>query len=177
MPRDDGHPNGNHLGRDVAVRTPSDRGSVPGDCRPIAHGARRTAMPDVRHQVLVDHSEGRSALVDIMRRSGAFEIRMAHLATGDYLIANEVLIERKSVADLAASLVDGRLFPQVARLAHSSYRSLLLIEGSTSTSMPDVHPHSLEGALVSIAALGAFRCCMHPMRSNRCGCSASSPIK
>lgn len=110
-------------------------------------------MPDVIHQVAVDHSEGRSALLDAVRRNGAFEVRMAHLASGDYLIDNEVLIERKSVADFAASLIDGRLFPQVARLAHSCYRSLLLIEGPTPTSIPDVHPHSLEGAIVSIAAM------------------------
>ena len=110
-------------------------------------------MADSVHQLAVDHSESRSALLDAVRRSGTFEVRMAHLATGDYLIDNEVLIERKSVADFAVSLVDGRLFPQVARLAHSGYRSLLLIEGPTPTAVPDVHSHSLEGALVSIAAM------------------------
>jgi hypothetical protein len=80
-------------------------------------------MRDGVHRIAVDHSEERS------------------------------LIERKSAADLAASLVDGRLFPQVARLAHSNYRTLLLIEGSMPPSIPDVHPHSVEGALVSIAAM------------------------
>jgi DNA excision repair protein ERCC-4 len=110
-------------------------------------------MPDLVHQVAVDHSESRSALLDAVRQSGVFEVRMAHLATGDYLIDDKVLIERKSVADFAASMVDGRLFPQVARLAHSCYRSLLLIEGPTPTLIPNVHPHSLEGALVSIAVM------------------------
>jgi ERCC4-type nuclease len=61
--------------------------------------------------------------------------------------------ERKSLSDFAAPLIDGRLFPQMARLAHSRYRSLFLIEGPTPASIPDVHPHSLEGALVSIAAM------------------------
>lgn len=110
-------------------------------------------MSDLVHQVTVDHSERHSALLDAVRRSGAFQVRMARLATDDYLIGNDVLIERKSVADLAASLIDGRLFPQVARLAHSGYRLLLLIEGLANTSIPDMHPHSLEGALVSIAAI------------------------
>src|SRR5262245_37802861 len=110
-------------------------------------------MADSAHQLQVDHSEGRSALLAAARRSGTFEVRMAHLETGDYLIDDEVLIERKSVADFAVSLIDGRLFPQVARLAHSGYRSLLLIEGATPAAVPSVHPHSLEGALVSIAAL------------------------
>lgn len=110
-------------------------------------------MPDSLHQLAVDHTEARSALLNAVRRSGTFEVRMAHLATGDYLIDDEVLIERKSIADLATSLIDGRLFPQVARLAHSRYRSLLLIEGPTPASIPDVHSHSLEGALISIAAM------------------------
>jgi DNA excision repair protein ERCC-4 len=110
-------------------------------------------MPDLVHQLAVDNSEARSALLEAVRRTGSFEVRMGDLPTGDYLIDNEVLIERKSVADFAASLIDGRLFPQVARLAHSRYRSLLLIEGPTPTGSPDVHPHSLEGALVSIAAM------------------------
>jgi Fanconi anemia group M protein len=108
---------------------------------------------DVVHQVAVDHSERRSALLDALRRAGTFEVQMTHLATGDYLIDNQVLLERKSIADFAASLVDGRLFPQVARLAHSRYRSLLLIEGPPLTSITGVHSHSLEGTLVSIAAM------------------------
>jgi DNA excision repair protein ERCC-4 len=110
-------------------------------------------MPDLAYPILVDHSESHSALLAAMRRSGAFDVRMVHLVTGDYLIANEVLVERKSVADFATSLIDGRLFPQVARLSHTCYRSILLIEGPPSTSMPDVHLHSLEGALISIAVM------------------------
>lgn len=110
-------------------------------------------MPDLVHQLAVDYAESHSALLDAVRRSGAFEIRMTRLATGDYLLDNEVLLERKSIADFAASLVDGRLFPQVARLAHSRYRSLVLIEGPMPAVIPDVHPHALEGALVSITAM------------------------
>jgi DNA excision repair protein ERCC-4 len=110
-------------------------------------------MSDSIHQLVVDHSEGRSPLLDAVLRSGSFDVRMARLEVGDYLIDNEVLIERKSVADFAASLVDGRLFPQVARLAHSRYRSLLLIDSPTPAVTSNVHPHSVEGALVSIAAM------------------------
>lgn len=105
-------------------------------------------MPESVHQLAVDHSESRSELLDAVRRSGAFEVRMVHLATGDYLIDDQVLIERKSVVDFTASVVDRRLFPQVARFAHSRYRSLLLIDGPTPSSIPGVHPHSLEGARV-----------------------------
>jgi len=69
------------------------------------------------------------------------------------LIDDRVLVERKTHADFVASLIDGRLFPQVARLARSEYRSLMLIEGSARPHGPDVHPYSVEGALVSIAVM------------------------
>ena len=109
--------------------------------------------PNSVHQLVVDHSERHSALLDAVRRSGCFDVRMDRLATGDYLVNGEVLVERKTILDLAASLVDGRLFPQVARLAHGPYRSLILIEGPAPCSSPDVPQHSIEGALVSISAL------------------------
>src|SRR5260370_622004 len=110
-------------------------------------------MPGPIHQIHVDHSEKESAFLGVVQRSGDFDVRMVRLTTGDYLIDNEALIERKTVADFVASLLDGRLFPQAARLAHSQYRSLLLIEGPPPASIPDVHPHALEGALVSLAAM------------------------
>ena len=67
-------------------------------------------MADLLHHVAVDHSEARSALLDAVRRSGAFDVRMVHLATGDYLIDNEVLIERKAAADFPRRWLTGACF-------------------------------------------------------------------
>jgi Fanconi anemia group M protein len=111
------------------------------------------AMSAPAHQLSVDHSERHSALLEAVRRSGTFDVRMVHLDRGDYLIDDDVLVERKTIGDFVASLLDGRLFPQAARLAHCRYRSVLLIEGPKPPSMPEVHPHALEGALVSLAAM------------------------
>jgi Fanconi anemia group M protein len=110
-------------------------------------------MSDQRHRVQADHSERDAPLLELLRQAGDFDVRMARLTVGDYLINDEVLIERKTLADFAASLVDGRLFPQAARLARDDHRSLMLIEGPPATSMPDVHPHAIQGALVSLAAM------------------------
>lgn len=55
------------------------------------------------HQLSVDHSERHSALLEAARRSGAFDVRMVHLDTGDYLIDDEVLIERKTIGDFVAA--------------------------------------------------------------------------
>jgi ERCC4-type nuclease len=133
------------------------------------------STPDSVQRLVVDHSERQSPLVDAVRRSGWFDVQMDRLAAGDYLVNGEVLVERKTIRDLAASLIDGRLFPQVARLAHSRYRSLLLIEDPAPSSRPDVDPHSVEGALVSIAAFGGSRCCIRPIPNNLHACSGSSP--
>ena len=93
-------------------------------------------MSDQRHRVQADHSERDAPLLELLRQAGVFDVRMARLTVGDYLINDEVLIERKTLADFAASLVDGRLFPQAARLARDDHRSLMLIEGPPTTSMP-----------------------------------------
>jgi len=110
-------------------------------------------MADRRHRLQIDHAERHARLVDLIRESDAFDVHMARLAVGDYLIADEILVERKTAADFATSLVDGRLFPQAARLAHSPYRSVVLIESTPVTLMPDVHPHAIQGAIVSLAAM------------------------
>lgn len=109
--------------------------------------------PQSVHRLVVDHSERHSALLDAVRRTGWCDVQMGRLATGDYLVDGQVLVERKTIRDLAASLIDGRLFPQVARLAHSPYRSLFLVEGPAPSSLPDVHQHAVEGALLSIVAV------------------------
>jgi hypothetical protein len=55
-------------------------------------GAHRTTMdvwrpwPHGEYRELADHAESGSALLDAVRRSGVFDVRMVHLATGDYLI-------------------------------------------------------------------------------------------
>ncbi len=76
------------------------------------------------HQLAVDFSERGAKLVDLERQCGSFDVQMVRLPTGDYLIDKAVLVERKTYADLATSLADGRLFPQAAVLAQSPHVQL-----------------------------------------------------
>lgn len=105
------------------------------------------------HELQVDFSEARAALPELARLSGLFIVRMVRLPAGDYLINDRVLVERKTFADFANSLSDGRLFPQAERLARSPLRSVILIEGPRPSLMPDVNPHALKGAAVSLAVM------------------------
>ena len=116
-------------------------------------GASTVARRDrvVRHELRVDPSERHSALLELARQCDAFDIRMEHLTVGDYCIDRGIVVERKTHADFALSLVDGRLFPQAARLARCPHRPVILLEGPRPARMPDVHPHALKGAMVSLA--------------------------
>lgn len=115
--------------------------------------AHAAAVPPRRHQLRVDFSERNAAVLDLARACDDFDVHMARLPIGDYFIGGGVVVERKTYADFATSLVDGRLFPQAAALARSPCRPVVLLEGPKPARMPDVHPHALTGAIVSLAVM------------------------
>jgi ERCC4-type nuclease len=101
----------------------------------------------------VDFSERHARVLDLARQCGDFDVQMDCLKIGDYFIGGGVVVERKTYADFAMSLADGRLFPQAAALARSPHRPVVLLEGPKPMKMPDVHRHALMGAIVSLAAM------------------------
>ena len=105
------------------------------------------------YQLRVDPSERNAVLLDLLRQSADFEVRMEHLTVGDYDIDGGITVERKTYADFATSLIDGRLFTQAAILARRPQRPVILLEGPRPSRMPDVHPHALKGAMVSLAVM------------------------
>ena len=106
-----------------------------------------------RHELLIDSAERHAALVELARRSDDFTVRIERLPVGDYWIDRGVVVERKSYADFALSLADGRLFPQAAKLARCPYRPVVLLEGPRPLRMPEIHPHALKGAMASLAVM------------------------
>ena len=115
--------------------------------------ADATGVPPRRHQLRVDLAERNAAVLGLARECEDFDVQMVHLPIGDYFIDSGVVVERKTYADFATSLVDGRLFPQAAALARSPHRPVVLLEGPKPLRMPDVHPHALKGAIVSLAVM------------------------
>ena len=66
--------------------------------------------------IRVDHREARNGLVGLLAGDTAWALSFSHLAIGDYLIDERLLIERKTLIDLAQSIKDGRLFAQALRM-------------------------------------------------------------
>jgi ERCC4-type nuclease len=106
-----------------------------------------------RHDLVIDPSERHAALVDLVSQCGDFDVRIERLAVGDYCLDRGIVVERKTYADFAVSLADGRLFRQAARLARCPHRPIILLEGPRPQRMPEVHPHALKGAMASLAVM------------------------
>lgn len=70
-------------------------------------------------------------MVDRLRQVKNLDVRVTTLETGDYLVHEKLVIERKTAADLVASVIEDRkrIFNQVERLVGSGIRFVLLVEG------------------------------------------------
>ena len=73
------------------------------------------------------------------------------LEIGDYILSEDVAVERKESNDFIQSMIDGRLFDQLAALRSTYRRPVLIIEGEQITGIRAVRPESIYGALASIA--------------------------
>ena len=97
--------------------------------------------------IVVDRREGGSAIVELLEGMGA-RIDLRSLKVGDYVVSDEVAVERKTVADFAASIVDRRLFSQARAMKEAYARPLLLIEGGGQQPR-GVSREAIRGALIS----------------------------
>ncbi|WP_048146523.1 DEAD/DEAH box helicase [Pyrococcus abyssi] len=99
-------------------------------------------------KVVVDSRELRSEVVKRLKTLGV-KIEVKTLDVGDYIISDEVAIERKSANDFIQSIIDGRLFDQVKRLKDSYPRPVVIVEGQL-YGIRNVHPNAIRGAIASI---------------------------
>ena len=80
-------------------------------------------------RIIVDEREKKSGIPDLLRKIG-LNMEIKTLAVGDYIVAPETVVERKSIRDLMSSIFDGRLFDQCSRLKEHFKSPLLLMEGN-----------------------------------------------
>jgi ERCC4-type nuclease len=99
--------------------------------------------------LIVDSRETNSSIPALLRKAGV-EVEQQELATGDYRIG-EILIERKTATDLAASILDGRLFGQVEALCMASSRPMILLEGDIRGIRSEMNEAALPGAISALA--------------------------
>lgn len=102
--------------------------------------------------IKVDFRESPSGIVETLIEKG-LTVSVDHLACGDYLINETITIERKTGHDFLASIIDGRLFSQVALLKKQSDHPLVLIEGNPFKTDININDSAIRGAILSIQAI------------------------
>ncbi len=105
---------------------------------------------DTTIQVIMDHRETRSNVARSLERMG-IELSMERLEVGDYIVSDRTAIERKAAGDLVSSLLDRDLFRQIADLAKSFEKPILIIEGEGLFTTRRLNPNAIYGTLASIA--------------------------
>ena len=100
--------------------------------------------------MLFDHRELRSGIPDALAAAG-IDVVPEQLPAGDYVISDRLVVERKTGADLAASIKDRRLFEQVTRLKASFEAVVLVVEGDP----VHISEASWQGALARALGSGA----------------------
>jgi len=72
------------------------------------------------------------------------------LSIGDFIISDRTAIERKTVEDFVASIIDGRLFEQISNLKSAYEMPVLLIEGESFQTSRNIAPEAVMGAVASV---------------------------
>lgn len=80
-------------------------------------------------RIIVDERERKSGIPDLLKAVG-LNLEMKTLPVGDYIVAPETVVERKSIRDLLSSVFDGRLFDQCSRLKEHFEYPVILMEGN-----------------------------------------------
>lgn len=100
-------------------------------------------------RIVVDANESRSGLADLLQAQWD-EVEVRRLSVGDVAIGDRIVVERKTTADLAASLADGRMFGQARRLVVAALRPLVIHEGDGTDLTRRIDPGACRGAVLAL---------------------------
>jgi len=82
------------------------------------------------------------------------DVSIRRLPIGDYQIGSRVIVERKTIKDFAISIVDGRLFRQMIRLANSTSQGVLILEGTAADTVDlKITRECMQGALITVSLI------------------------
>ena len=106
--------------------------------------------------IFADDREKRSGLIKLLTDEG-MDVIIRRLPCCDYIINNEISIERKTGRDFLVSILDGRLFKQARIMKKSLPRPLFLVEGNPFHVDMDFTPESIRGVILSLQVIVTSR--------------------
>jgi len=98
--------------------------------------------------IIADNREKGSGVPNLLINKN-IDVKMAQLSIGDYMINDEIVIERKTKDDFVQSIIDGRLFAQCADLRKTGMIPLIIMEGNPYKTRHYISPEAIKGALLA----------------------------
>ncbi len=102
--------------------------------------------------IVADDRERPSGIIDELSARGDVSLQVRRLDVGDFVVGECLVVERKTHADLAKSIVDSRLFRQAGVISSCTLRPVLIVEGDASDSGYGAHVtrDAIQGALITV---------------------------
>ncbi|UCE52212.1 MAG: hypothetical protein JSV31_23590, partial [Desulfobacterales bacterium] len=111
-------------------------------------------LNDKHIDVIADDREHKSEVIKSLLGMKNVTVKVKRLSIGDYFIDNRLVFERKTLNDFAKSIIEGRLFIQAIRLASATYKSVLILEGtSKDLNETGVRREAMQGALITVCLI------------------------
>ncbi|MGD8267843.1 MAG: ERCC4 domain-containing protein [Desulfobacterales bacterium] len=105
-------------------------------------------------KITIDDREQSSGVPQALASMDKVTTVIKRLSIGDYEVDGRLLIERKTLPDFAVSVIDGRLFRQMTRLAMSPLKGVLILEGrSRDLHDTGIRREALQGALITTSLI------------------------
>lgn len=103
--------------------------------------------------ILVDDRETRSGVPQSFSLMDNVEATTQTLAVGDYIVSEDIAVERKTTEDFLDTIVGDRsIFEQIGDLANNYSKPILLLEGGSPFGNRNIHPNAIRGVMSSLIA-------------------------
>jgi len=105
-------------------------------------------------KIIADIREKNSMVISELIGKG-IDVEMKHLEVADYVISEEIAVERKTISDFVYSMINKRLAKQLIDLKGNYSKPILIIEGYYEQDMYkseryNVHENAIRGMILSI---------------------------
>lgn len=107
-------------------------------------------------KIIIDQRERNSQIIAELIFLNA-DIEVKHLPLADYIINDEIAIERKTVNDFVGSMINRRMLDQLSDLKKNYAKPLLLLEGIDEEDIykpsqhPNINENAIRGMILSIS--------------------------
>lgn len=104
-------------------------------------------MSEEKLLIRADMRESRSGVTQLLEKSALVRLAFEDLPVGDFILSDDVCVERKQATDFVISIMDKRLFGQVAQMKANYSRPVVILEGDVFATRSAIAPEALRGAI------------------------------